>query len=58
MSIQYGDDIQVWTFTGWEDFDWDAFECPEDACDFLEGLKTRIRSKKAIVGVDYELHNP
>lgn len=37
-DLQYGDDVWVYTFTGWEKFYWDspAFETFEDAFYALE----------------------
>lgn len=33
--VKFGQDVWVWTFTGWEKFDWDSpvFESGDDAWD-------------------------
>jgi len=33
--IRFGDKVEVWTFTGWEEFDWDDYDSQEEACEFL-----------------------
>lgn len=32
-QIAYGTPVEVWTFGGWEPFDWDAYDTPEEAVD-------------------------
>lgn len=33
---EYGELIEVWTFTGWEPFDWDMYETPLGAVEALD----------------------
>lgn len=40
---EYGQEIEVFTFTGWEPFDWCMYDSAEEAYAFLESCgKTRV----------------
>ena len=45
-KIDYKQPIEVWTFTGWEAFDWEQFYSVEEAFEFLDGCKIRNASQE------------
>jgi len=53
-SLRYGEELQVYTFTGWEDFDWDMYESVEEACEELSYMSVRYKPENTVESLRIE----